>query len=143
MPTRPKARVRRPAPVSDVLKGLGDRLREARIAAGLSQAQLGSPHFTRAYVSAIAAIVRERPRALGVLRKYMRGADAKTLDSAYEVYLNGLDRAPIPSDRAIQNTLDLSYRIAPKLAGMDVKKVLYFGAIQRLKEEGFIDRLYK
>lgn len=97
----------------------------------------------RAYVSAIAAIFRERPKALGVLRKYMRGADAKTLDSAYDVYLNGLDRTAIPSERAVQNTLELSYRIAPKLAGMDIKKVLYFGAIQRLKDEGFIDRLYK
>jgi len=97
----------------------------------------------RAYVSAIAAIIRERPKALSILRKYMRSADAKTLESAYEVYLNGLDRTPIPSDKAIQNTLDLSYRIAPKLAGMDIKKVLHFGAIQRMKEEGFIDRLYK
>lgn len=97
----------------------------------------------RAYVSAIAAILRERPRTLNALRKYMRGADAKTLESAYEVYLNGLERTAIPSDRAIQNTLDLSYRIAPKLAGMDIKRVLYFGAVQRLKDEGFIDRLYK
>jgi NitT/TauT family transport system substrate-binding protein len=97
----------------------------------------------RAYVSAIAGIIRDRPRAVSVLRKYMRGADAKTLESSYEVYLNGLERTPIPNDKAIQNTLDLSHRIAPKLVGMDVKKVLSFGAMQRLKDEGFIDRLYK
>jgi NitT/TauT family transport system substrate-binding protein len=97
----------------------------------------------RSYVSAIATVVRERARPLSVLRKYMKTADAKTLDSSYDVYVNGLDRTPIPNDKAIQNTLDLSYRIAPKLAGMDVKKHLYFAPVQRLKEEGYIDRLYK
>ena len=35
------------------------------------------------------------------------------------------------------------YRVAPKLAGIDIKKHLYFAPVQRLKEEGYIDRLYK
>jgi|GEM_PF-2550156 len=48
-----RTRIRRPAPVSDTLQQLGDRIRQARANAGLSQAQLGTPHFTRAYVSAI------------------------------------------------------------------------------------------
>ena len=52
MPTV-RSRIRRPAPVSDTLQQLGDRIRQARAEAGLSQAQLGAPHFTRAYVSAI------------------------------------------------------------------------------------------
>ena len=52
MPTV-RSRIRRPAPVSETLHQLGDRIRQARIEAGLSQAQLGAPHFTRAYVSAI------------------------------------------------------------------------------------------
>jgi len=73
----------------------------------------------------------------------MRTADTKTLDGAYESYINGLDRVPIPNERAIQNTLEISYRIAPKLAGLDIKKQLYFGAVERLRDEGFIDRLYK
>src|SRR5258708_10286151 len=48
-----RTRIRRPAPVSDALQQVGDRIRKARTEAGLSQAQLGAPHFTRAYVSAI------------------------------------------------------------------------------------------
>jgi transcriptional regulator with XRE-family HTH domain len=32
---------------------LGERVKSARVDAGLSQAQLGAPHFTRAYVSAV------------------------------------------------------------------------------------------
>jgi len=39
--------------VSESLQQIGDRIRQARTEAGLSQAQLGAPHFTRAYVSAI------------------------------------------------------------------------------------------
>ena len=53
MPSRVQARHRTPAPVSDSLKRVGDRIRQARTEAGLSQAQLGRPHFTRAYVSAL------------------------------------------------------------------------------------------
>jgi tetratricopeptide (TPR) repeat protein len=48
-----RSRVRRPAPVSEALQQIGDRIRKARLESGLSQAQLGAPHFTRAYVSAI------------------------------------------------------------------------------------------
>jgi tetratricopeptide (TPR) repeat protein len=39
--------------VSEALQQIGERIRTARTEAGLSQAQLGAPHFTRAYVSAI------------------------------------------------------------------------------------------
>lgn len=53
MPARTVPRRRTPAPVSDGLEKLGERLRKARTEAGLSQAQLGAPHFTRAYVSAL------------------------------------------------------------------------------------------
>ena len=97
----------------------------------------------RSYVAAIAAVIKDRPKTLGALRKYMRTADTKTIESAYEGYANGLDRVPIPNDKAIQNTLEITYRIAPKLAGLDIRKYLYFGSIQRLRAEGFIDRLYK
>src|SRR2546423_12893079 len=48
-----RSRVRRPAPVSAALGQIGERIRKARTEAGLSQAQPGAPHFTRAYVSAI------------------------------------------------------------------------------------------
>ncbi len=51
MPAR--TRQRRAAPESPALRQLGQRLREARVAAGLSQARLGAPYYTRAHVSAI------------------------------------------------------------------------------------------
>ena len=61
----------------------------------------------------------------------------------YESYVDGLDRVPIPNERAIQNTLEITYRIAPKLAGLEIKKQLYFGAVERLRNEGFIEKLYR
>jgi transcriptional regulator with XRE-family HTH domain len=53
-------------PLSSALRKLGERLREARVAAGLSQAQLGAPYFTRAHVSAI---------ELGKIRPAMRSLE--------------------------------------------------------------------
>lgn len=97
----------------------------------------------RSYVAGIAMILKDRQKTVDVMRKYMRTADVKTLQTSYEVYVKGLDRIPIPNEQAIQNTLDITYRIAPKLAGIDARKHFYFGPILRLKEEGYIDRLYK
>jgi len=97
----------------------------------------------RAYVTGIAIVLKERQKTLEVIRRYMRTGDAKAVQSSYEVYAKDLDKVPIPNDKAIQNTLDITYRLVPKLAGMDIKRYLYFGAVQRLKEEGYIDRLYK
>ncbi len=97
----------------------------------------------KAYVKGTATIIKDKPKTLEVLRKYMRASDAKTLQAAYEVYTKGLDKIPIPSDQAIQDTLDITYRLSPRLASMDVKRHFYFGPIQRLRDEGYIDRLYK
>ncbi|TMC75040.1 MAG: helix-turn-helix transcriptional regulator [Chloroflexi bacterium] len=79
-----RTRRRRPAPMSAALKKLGDRLREARIAAGISQAQLGAPYFTRAHVSAI---------ELGKIRPAMRSLEhmAKKLDKPASYFLDDAD----------------------------------------------------
>lgn len=97
----------------------------------------------RAYVGGIAAVFNDKQKTLNVLRKYMRATDPKTVQTSYEVYVKGLDKVPIPNDQAIQNTVDITYRLAPKLAGLDLKKYFHFGPVQRLKEEGYIDRFYK
>src|SRR2546421_156607 len=77
-------RRRRPAPMSAALKKLGERLREARLAAGISQAQLGAPYFTRAHVSAI---------ELGKIRPAMRSLEhmARKLDKPASYFLDDAD----------------------------------------------------
>src|SRR5256885_2626019 len=79
-----RTRRRRPAPLSPSLKKLGERLREARIASGLSQAQLGAPYFTRAHVSAI---------ELGKIRPAMRSLEhmARKLDKPASYFLDDAD----------------------------------------------------
>jgi hypothetical protein len=37
---------------------------------------------------------------------------------------------PLPSEKAIQNTLEISHRVAPKLSGIDIKRHLHFGPVQ-------------
>jgi tetratricopeptide (TPR) repeat protein len=69
------------------MKMLGERLREARVASGLSQAQLGAPYFTRAHVSAI---------ELGKIRPAMRSLEhlARKLGKPASYFLDdaGADR---------------------------------------------------
>jgi ABC-type nitrate/sulfonate/bicarbonate transport system substrate-binding protein len=97
----------------------------------------------RGYVRAIATLVRDRDKSIEIMRKYMRTSDQRVIQTAYEQYVQGLDRTPIPSDKAIKNTLDISHRVAPKLAGVDINRYLYFGPVQKLAAEGFIEKLYK
>jgi hypothetical protein len=54
-----------------------------------------------------------------------------------------LDRVPIPPEKATKNTLEISHRVAPKLATIDICRHMYFAPVERLVAEGFIDRLYK
>ena len=100
-------------------------------------------NVVRAYTRAIAVLVKDRDKSLEVLRKYMRTSDPRVIQNGYERYKEELDRVPIPSEKAIKNTVEISNRVAPKLAGIDIKRYLYFAPVQRLVEEGFIDRLYK
>jgi NitT/TauT family transport system substrate-binding protein len=97
----------------------------------------------RGYIRAIAVLVKDREKSVEIMRKYMRSLDARMVQGAYERYKEELDRVPIPSEKAIKNTLEISYRVAPKLAGIDINRYLYFTPVQRLVAEGFIDRLYQ
>jgi NitT/TauT family transport system substrate-binding protein len=96
----------------------------------------------RSYVQAIATVVNDREKSLSAMRKYMRTSDSRVIQNAYETYKAELDRVPLPSDKAIENTLELSQRVAPKLGSIDIKRYLYFDPVRRLATDGFIDALY-
>jgi tetratricopeptide (TPR) repeat protein len=93
-PTRPRTRQRSPAPVSESLQGLGELLRKARTDAGLSQAQLGAPHFTRAYVSAL---------ELGKIRPAMSSLEflAGRLGKAPSYFLDDAEQERKRAERAL------------------------------------------
>src|SRR2546422_2445400 len=88
-------RRRRPAPMSAALKKLGDRLREARLAAGISQAQLGAPYFTRAHVSAI---------ELGKIRPAMRSLEhlARKLGKPASYFLDDAESERSRKERELE-----------------------------------------
>jgi tetratricopeptide (TPR) repeat protein len=69
-------------------------LREGRIAAGISQAQLGAPYFTRAHVSAI---------ELGKIRPAMRSLEhmAKKLDKPASYFLDDADAERARGEREL------------------------------------------
>lgn len=97
----------------------------------------------RAYARAIATMVKDRQLSTDIMRRYMRASDPRLVQNAYERYVQEVDRFPIPSEKAIQNTLEISRRVAPKLAGIDIRRHLHFAPLQRLQKEGFIDQLYR
>lgn len=70
-------------------------MREARIAAGLSQAQLGAPYFTRAHVSAI---------ELGKIRPGMRSLEhiAKKLGRSASFFLEDADASRSRDERELE-----------------------------------------
>jgi NitT/TauT family transport system substrate-binding protein len=70
----------------------------------------------RAYTQGIATLVKDRGRSIDIMRKYMRTTDPRVIQTAYDQYVQGLDRVSVPSHKAIKNTLDISQRVAPKLA---------------------------
>jgi transcriptional regulator with XRE-family HTH domain len=90
-----RTRRRHPVPLSPGLKKLGERVREARIAAGMSQAQLGAPYFTRAHVSAI---------ELGKIRPAMRSLEhiAKKLDRPASYFLDDAEVERARGDRELE-----------------------------------------
>jgi len=103
VPTR--TRKRRVAPESPALSRLGQRLREARVAAGLSQAQLGAPYYTRAHVSAI---------ELGKIRPAMKSLEHMAAKlarpSSYFLEDAGLERARRELDFDVERVAALASR---------------------------------
>ena len=104
MPTR--IRRRRAAPESAALRQLGQRLREARVAAGLSQGQLGSPYYTRAHISAI---------ELGKIRPAMKSLEhmASKLGKSASYFLE--DAAALRSRRALDFDVDRVAALASRM----------------------------
>jgi tetratricopeptide (TPR) repeat protein len=105
-----RSRQRRVAPESPALRQLGQRLREARVAAGLSQAQLGAPYYTRAHVSAI---------ELGKIRPAMKSLEhlAAKLRKPVSFFMEdaGIERVR----RELEFDVDLVAALATRTAAAD------------------------
>ncbi len=115
--------------MSDSLAKLGDRIRQARVAAGLSQAQLGQPHFTRAYVSAL---------ELGKIRPAMKSLEflASKLGKPAAYFLEDEEEGRKRNERELAMAR-ASQLIAEGSAGAAIR------VIEEIDTEGlpFVDRL--
>jgi tetratricopeptide (TPR) repeat protein len=108
VPTR--TRQRRAVPESPALRQLGQRLREARVAAGLSQGQLGAPYYTRAHVSAI---------ELGKIRPAMKSLEhmASKLGKPASYFME--DAATERTRREIEFDVDRVVALATRMTAAD------------------------
>ncbi|MPZ75604.1 MAG: hypothetical protein GEU77_03695 [Deltaproteobacteria bacterium] len=97
----------------------------------------------KSFVKGIAITVKDRDTALRVLRKYTKINAKEVLDYTYETYVKTVDKVPIPSGPAVENTIEMSLRLAPKLKDIDVRKHFYFDPLHRLEKQGYIEGLYK
>jgi ABC-type nitrate/sulfonate/bicarbonate transport system substrate-binding protein len=97
----------------------------------------------KSFVKGIAITVQDRAMAIRTLRKYTKIDDPKVLAYTYETYVQGVDKVPIPSNAAVENTIEMSLRLAPKLKNIDVKRHFYFDPVQELKKQGYFEKLYQ
>lgn len=96
--SRRTRRRRDPVPDSAALRALGERLRAARHGAGMSQTQLGRPHFTRAYVSAVElGKIRPSVRSLEFLAHQLGRSASAFLDDEAD---RGREFARLRADEA-------------------------------------------
>jgi ABC-type nitrate/sulfonate/bicarbonate transport system substrate-binding protein len=93
--------------------------------------------IVRAYIEGIAALKNRKPDALKMLEKYM-GTRGGTAESHYAFVIRYLDSVPRVEPAAVDTVLEM---VGSKVAA---KVKLYDNAIvDRLVNEGFVDKLYK
>jgi hypothetical protein len=99
--------------------------------------------FVRAFVEAIAVGRTNTLISKRVFGRNLRESNETYLDFLHRVYVLGsIPKVPIyPPEVLINFTSDLGEE-APKIKALKVTQILDNSLIQRLAEDGFIDRLY-
>jgi len=94
--------------------------------------------MVRAYAEGVAAMNQEKEKALKVIAKYARIADAKGIENHYVDSVTYLDRIPRAEPEAVQTILEF---IGKK--GVAPETFQDNSIIDKLTKEGFFDKLYK
>ena len=94
--------------------------------------------MVRAYAEGVAAMNQEKEKALKVIAKYARIADAKGIENHYIDSVTYLDRIPRAEPEAVQTILEFMGKkgVAPETFQDN-------SIIDKLNKEGFFDKLYK
>jgi len=94
--------------------------------------------IVRAYAEGVATMNQDKEKALKVIAKYARIADAKGIENHYLDSVTYLDRVPRAEPEAVQTILEF---IGKK--GVALETFQDNSIIDKLTREGFIDKLYK
>lgn len=92
----------------------------------------------RAYTDGLAFMHRNKERALKIIYKYSRLADAKSIEDFYSDATTYLDRVPLAEPDAVQTILEFMGK-----KGVPVETFQDNAIVEKLTREGFFDRLYK
>jgi NitT/TauT family transport system substrate-binding protein len=98
-------------------------------------------NVVRGYVAGIATVRTDKPAALAALAKYTDTKEPDLLEESYTTLVKTLPRNPVPEREALEAQLKNSKEPAAKTA--DPASFIDASFVDRLQNEGFIDRLYK
>src|SRR5213594_631089 len=94
--------------------------------------------MVRSYTEGVAALHREKERALKVIAKYARLPDPKSIEDHYQDSITYLERLPRAEPEAISTILEFMGK-----KGTPLETFVDNAITDRMVREGFIDKLYK
>lgn len=94
--------------------------------------------LVRAYAEGVAALHRDKERALRVIARYGRLSEPRSIEQHYQDSITYLERVPRAEPEALYTILDfMGKRDAP------LERFVDNSIVDRLVREGFFDRLYR
>lgn len=99
--------------------------------------------FMKAYVEAISVIHRDKNFTMKVIGKYSMERDPEALHESYDFVVKALPRVPEPALDAIRAGLKLLAERNPEAATAEPSRFIDTRFVRELKENGYIDSLYK
>jgi len=94
--------------------------------------------MVRAYADGLAFMHRQKERAVNIIAKYSRLTDSKMIEDFYSDSTTYLDRIPRAEPEAVQTILEFMGK-----KGIPVETFQDNSVIDKLRREGFFDKLYK
>jgi NitT/TauT family transport system substrate-binding protein len=100
-------------------------------------------NFVKAIVEGIHVFKTNKPKALAVLKRYMKGADDEILEQTYQATQSTLEEAPHPDLQVVKGALDMLSFQYPNAKQTDANMIVEPAFMKRIEGSGFIRALYK
>jgi NitT/TauT family transport system substrate-binding protein len=99
--------------------------------------------FVKSIVEGIYVFKTNKPRAMAVLKRYMKGAEDEILEETYQASREMIDDAPHPNARAMRSALEMLSLQYPNAKQTDANMIVEPAFMKRIEDSGFIRALYK